>query len=97
VLPFHASLFAPAVEQEWMVTPFALAFECRGPEGVDAPYWGDMTFGTHFLKLLTHHSLRMHVKFGEPARMTGDRKVAAREWRDRVISLHSDLRAARGR
>ncbi len=97
VLPFHASLFGPAVDQEWMVTPFALAFDCRGPDGVDVPYWGEMSFGPHFLKLMTHHSIRMRVKFGAPARMSGDRKVVAREWRDRVSSLHSDLRAARGR
>jgi len=91
VLPFHASLFGPAVERGWRLAPFALSCEVIADGGAEAPYWGDMTFGPHFLRLLGHGGLRMRIRFGETAGVGVDRKEAALEWRGKVSSLHAGL------
>ncbi len=89
VLPFHASLFAPAVDLGWKVAPFAIRMEAS--DGIDAAYWGDMTFGTHFLRLMAHRRLVMHLRFGEATTLEGGRKEVAAAWRDRVVELHSEI------
>ncbi len=91
VLPFHASLFGPAVERGWRLAPFALGFEVIPDGGAEAPYWGDMTFGPHFVRLLGHGGLRMRIRFGESTWVGSDRKAAASEWRERVAVLHAGL------
>ena len=50
VLPFHAPLFEPLVDLGLKVAPFAIRMESSA--GVEPAYWGDMTFGPHFLSLL---------------------------------------------
>lgn len=97
VLPFHASLFAPVVEGGWLATPFAIGFEQSGPDPVEVAYWGDMSFGPHFLRFAGHGGVRMRILFGEPARLSGDRKAQAREWRERVVALHGRLATRMGR
>lgn len=97
VLPFHPSLFAPAVENGWRLAPFAIQFECLGPAGIMPTYWGDMTFAPHFLALLGHSRLRMHIRFGEVGRIAGDRRNVAREWEARVRAEHAALRTTLGR
>jgi len=92
VLPFHAPLFGPAVKAGWKVAPFALSFECRGPSGLRPEYWGDMTFGPHFLGMLGHGGLTMRIRFGKPEKMEGDRKELSLQWRDKVVALHRGLR-----
>lgn len=89
VLPFHASLFGPVVELGWKVAPFAIRMETN--EGIEAAYWGDMTFGPHFLKLMGHRRLVMHLRFGEPTTIQGGRKEVASAWRDRVVALHASI------
>jgi len=91
VQPFHAPLFAPAVEMGWKLVPLAIAFEVEGDPKVDPTYWGSHTFGPHFMGLLGHQRLRMHISFGEVGIVTGDRKAAAREWQARVRELHLGL------
>jgi 1-acyl-sn-glycerol-3-phosphate acyltransferase len=92
VLPFHAPLFGPAVAQSWKVVPFALRYEVTGPAGTQAEYWGEMSFGPHFLSLLRHRTLRMRIRFGSPVRLEGDRKAIAREWHAKVGTLLEGLR-----
>ncbi len=89
VLPFHAPLFGPLVEMRWKVAPFAIRMETS--DGVDAAYWGDMTFGPHFLRLMGHRRLVMHLRFGEPAWIEGGRKEVAAAWRERVVALHAAM------
>lgn len=92
VLPFHAPLFGPAVEAGWKVAPFALSFECKDPKGLRPEYYGDMTFGPHFLGMLGHGGLTMKIRFGKPEKMEGERKVLSRQWREKVLALHGGLR-----
>lgn len=92
MLPFHAPLFGPAVDAEWRVVPFALSFECRGGKGIRPEYFGDMTFGPHFLGVLGHGGLTMRIRFGRPERMSGDRKAMSRAWREKVLELHGSPR-----
>jgi 1-acyl-sn-glycerol-3-phosphate acyltransferase len=92
VLPFHASLFGPAVERGWRLAPFALGFEVVADGGAEAPYWGEMTFGPHFFRLLGHGGLRMKIRFGETAAVGVDRKESAQEWRGKVSALHDGLK-----
>ncbi|MEI6340600.1 MAG: lysophospholipid acyltransferase family protein [Verrucomicrobiota bacterium] len=94
VLPFHASLFAPVVDMGWKVAPFAIRMESSA--GIDAAYWGDMTFGPHFLRLMGHRRLVMHLRFGESTTLEGDRKSVAAAWRDRVVQLHSEIQTHHG-
>jgi 1-acyl-sn-glycerol-3-phosphate acyltransferase len=91
VLPFHASLFGPAVERGWRLAPFALGFETVSDGGAEPTYWGDMTFGPHFVRLLGHGGLRMRIRFGEVVRVEKDRKEAALVWRERVAALHAGI------
>lgn len=84
VLPFRSSLLAPAVEGECLVTPAHISYEIDGGEpGREVAYWGDMTFGPHFLNLLTKTGVRCRVAWGQP-RSGRDRKALA-------AALHQDV------
>ena len=92
VLPFHSSLFAPATEHGWPVTPAFIRYEVA--EGIveeDVAYWRDMTFLPHFLKLLGKPRVRAIVQFGEPQR-SPDRKVLARGLHRAVTGLRGTTR-----
>jgi 1-acyl-sn-glycerol-3-phosphate acyltransferase len=89
VLPFHAPLFEPLVDLGLKVAPFAIRMESSA--GVEPAYWGDMTFGPHFLSLLGHQRLVMHLRFGEAAVLGGNRKQVAAAWHERVLALHRSM------
>jgi 1-acyl-sn-glycerol-3-phosphate acyltransferase len=88
VLPFFSSLLEPAVAGGCAVTPAFIRYELAGGSVEDEVcYWRDMTFGPHFLNLLTKREIRAHVRFG-PARPAGDdRKQLARELQQAVRNL----------
>ncbi|WP_415182657.1 lysophospholipid acyltransferase family protein [Phaeovulum sp.] len=57
VQPFKSTLFAPfydqGVAQDFRIQPITVIY--RAPEGADARFygwWGDMAFGSHFMKVL---------------------------------------------
>lgn len=78
VLPFHSSLFAPAAQHGWPVTPAFLHYEVEGGSVEhEVAYWRDMTFLPHFLNLLGKRRVRAFITFGEPLR-NHDRKALAR-------------------
>lgn len=87
VLPFHSSLFAPAAQHGWPVTPAFIRYEVEGGSVEnEVAYWRDMTFLPHFLNLLGKRRVRPVVTFGTPLRHS-DRKALARELHRAVCAL----------
>jgi 1-acyl-sn-glycerol-3-phosphate acyltransferase len=78
VLPFRSSLLAPAVEHHWLVTGGWIHYSLQeGSVADEVCYWRDMTFGTHFLHLLTKPRIGAYVSFGSPLTGAVDRKELA--------------------
>lgn len=90
VLPFRPSLLAPAVAARWKVAPVALDYSVsEGTVAADVAYWGDMTFGPHFVNLLGKRALGGRVAFGGARPAGDDRKRLAAELREAVIGLRA--------
>jgi len=88
VLPFFSSLLQPAVAAGCPVTPAFIRYELAdGSVADEVCYWGDMTFGPHFLNLLTKRAIRAQVRFGAARPPGGDRKPLARELQEAVRDL----------
>jgi 1-acyl-sn-glycerol-3-phosphate acyltransferase len=88
VLPFHSSLLAPVEERDWPVAPAWIRYTLQdGTMAEDVCYWGDMTFFTHFLKLLTKKNIQAHVRFGEPVTGKTGRKELAHELHAQVCRM----------
>lgn len=80
VLPFRASLLAPAAEGGAPVAYAALSY--RVPDGHAAAsqsvcWWGDMTFADHLISLLKLPYVDAQVRFGRECLIDRDRKVLA--------------------
>jgi len=92
ILPFKSSLLQPVVKNQWKVTPAYIRYECDGGDpAMDVCWWGDMTFGSHLLKLLNLKSIQATIVFG-PARSPGkDRKALAKELHADVLELGDQL------
>jgi 1-acyl-sn-glycerol-3-phosphate acyltransferase len=92
VLPFKPSLFAPATEHGWAVTPSAIRYELEdGEVSREVAYWADMTFGPHFLNLLSKRRIRATIRFGDPIRGESDRKALAKEAEARVRGNYLEM------
>ena len=88
VLPFHSSLFQPAIDLNTPVTAAAIRYAVPGGDpSVDACYWGDMVLGTHLLNLLQKDSIHATVRFSEQHFRFTDRKEAARTMQQEVERL----------
>ena len=88
ILPFHASLLAPAVDNGWSVTPAWVGYQM--PEGSveeEVCYWRDMVFFPHLLTLISCSSITAEVRFGSAVRPSVDRKEFALQLRDAVADL----------
>jgi 1-acyl-sn-glycerol-3-phosphate acyltransferase len=97
VLPFRPSLLAPAVAAGWKVAPVALDYSVsEGTVAADVAYWGEMTFGSHFVNLLGKRALGGRVAFGGARPAGNDRKRLAAELREAVIGLRAARRAESG-
>lgn len=80
VLPFHASLLAPASAHGWTITPGFLRYEMEPGDGSvedDVAYWRDMVFGPHLLNLLGKREIRACMTYGLPELASKDRKALA--------------------
>lgn len=92
VLRFHAPLFEAGVRAGSRITPAALRYEMEnGDPGREVCYWGDMTFGPHFLKLLSKGGVTAEILIGAPQKGLNDRKSTAMKFRDEVVELHRRL------
>ncbi len=92
VLRFHAPLFESAVRAGTTITPAALRYEMQeGDAAREVCYWGDMTFGPHFLKLLSRGGVTAQIVMGTPQQGFDDRKSASAKLRSEVVELHGQL------
>ena len=88
VLPFFSSLLEPAVAGNCEVTPAFIRYEVAdGVAADEVCYWRDMSFGPHFLNLLTKREIRATVSFGAPRAAGTDRKQLSRELHQAVRKL----------
>jgi 1-acyl-sn-glycerol-3-phosphate acyltransferase len=88
VLPFFSSLLEPAVAGGGPVTPAFIRYELSdGSVADEVCYWGDMTFGPHFLNLLTKREIRAQVRYGDARPPGQNRKQLARELQQAVRHL----------
>jgi len=102
VLPFHSSLFAAAAAAQWPVTPVWIGYEVdQNPAGGtvenDVSYWGDMTFGSHFMRLVQLEQVRATVVYGTPLTGVTDRKELARMLHRQVCGLREEHRPSAAR
>ena len=90
VLPFHASLLAPAAELQWPITAAWVGYEVReGSVEEDVCYWRDMSFLPHFLRLMSHCDIQARVEYGTPQPAGMDRKEMARQLRAQITEIAS--------
>jgi 1-acyl-sn-glycerol-3-phosphate acyltransferase len=93
VKAFKTSLFEPAVQQGWRVTPAALSYSV--PLGYSAKrevcWWGDMTLPPHLLNLLGLPRIDASVAWGSAESAHGDRKAFGAHLHRRVAHLHAAI------
>ena len=88
VLPFHSSLFQPAVDLQVPVS--AACIEYAIPDGVAATevcYFGTMKLFPHLINLLSKHSVTARVTFASNGFFFSDRKQAALKMHEEVERL----------
>lgn len=88
VLPFHSSLFQPAVDLQVPVS--AACIEYAVPDGVAAAevcYFGTMKLLPHAMNLLTKHSVTARVTFSPNGFLFPDRKQASLKMQEEVERL----------
>jgi len=88
VLPFHSSLFQPAVDLQVPVS--AACIEYTIPDGVaatEACYYGDMKLFPHLLNVLGKHSVIARVTFSSNSLLFSDRKQASLKMHEEVERL----------
>ncbi|HRZ94473.1 MAG TPA: lysophospholipid acyltransferase family protein [Candidatus Paceibacterota bacterium] len=95
VLPFHSSLFEPAIARGWPVTPVGIAYAAvAGTVEEDVCFWRDMMLAPHMVRLASLRVIRVRIEIGAPAVWRLDRKSLAARMREEVDVLRR--RAAAG-
>lgn len=93
VMPFYSSLLEPAAQARWPVTPGWIGYRLdEGSVADEICYWRDMTFGPHFLKLLSKKKIYATVVFGEPIASGLNRKQMAASLHREVSALAAEHR-----
>lgn len=88
VLPFRSSLFGPAENHGWPVTPAWIHYSLAdGSVADEVCYWRDMTFFSHLLNLFSKEKVEAFVSYGATVEGKMDRKEMARELHARVCAL----------
>jgi 1-acyl-sn-glycerol-3-phosphate acyltransferase len=88
VLPFHSSMFEPAVASRWRVSAAWIGYSLPGGAVEEAVcYWGDMTFLPHFLRLLAREKIEATVAYASSLPPGLDRKEMARQLHRQVGEL----------
>ena len=88
VLPFHSSLFQPAIDLQVPVS--AACIEYTIPDGVaatEACYYGTMKLFPHLMHLLGKHSVTARVTLSSNSFLFADRKQAALKIQEEVERL----------
>jgi 1-acyl-sn-glycerol-3-phosphate acyltransferase len=90
ILPFHSSLFQPAVDLQAPVSAAHIAYAIPdGDSGTEACYWGTMRLFPHLINLLGKHSVTATVNFSRNIFHLTDRKQAARQMQQEVERLRN--------
>jgi 1-acyl-sn-glycerol-3-phosphate acyltransferase len=93
VLPFHARLFAAAIESGRPVVPVSLRYGPGSHGEALAPFVGDDDLLSHIVRLLGNRSLQAEVHFGRPLDPTGlSREALAEAARDAIRQRLTPLR-----
>jgi 1-acyl-sn-glycerol-3-phosphate acyltransferase len=88
VLPFHSSLFQPAIDLQAPVSAAHITYTVPdGVAGTDACYWGTMHLFPHLIRMLGKHSVTATVNFSPDIFRFTDRKQAAQQMRHEVERL----------
>ena len=88
-----AAFFAPALKETLWIQPVSVIY--HAPGGADPRFygwWGDMTFGPHFLSVLgARPQGRVEILFHDPVRVAdfSDRKALARHCEETVRKAHA--------
>jgi len=94
VLPFKASLFEVPASTGQAVQCASISYitpPSAPPARLAVCWWGGMTFGRHFLELLTLPPFRALVSFGTEPIVAPDRKTLALESQRAVESLFTPV------
>lgn len=88
VLPFHSSLFQPAVDMQVPVSAASIEYSIPdGVAGAEACYFGAMKLFPHLLNLLGKHSAIARVNFSPASFFFTDRKQASLRMHQEVERL----------
>ncbi len=80
VLPFRSSLLKAAARDGFPVSYAAVSYRVLGdtpPASLSVCWWGDMTFGSHFVGLLGLKGIQSTVSFGSHEIRADERKTLA--------------------
>ncbi|MFT5050294.1 MAG: 1-acyl-sn-glycerol-3-phosphate acyltransferase [Chlamydiales bacterium] len=94
VQPFKASIFEVAAATGLPVRCASISYvtpAASPPARLAVCWWGDMTFGKHFLELLTLPPFRALVSFGEEPIVAPDRKSLALESQRAVEAIFTPV------
>jgi len=88
VLPFRASLLAPALRGGHPIAAAWLHYDLAdGDAKQEVCYWGDHTFFPHLINLMGKRQVRATLRFTTFERTTEDRKELAAQLRATVLQL----------
>ena len=88
VLPFKSSLLEPATRQIHSLSISLIQYELDdGDAGKDVCYWGDVTFFSHLLNLLSKRTFRASVRFAPISSIAPSRKELAQQLRSEMMKL----------
>ena len=90
LLPFRASLLAPAARERIPVHVASLSYKTLAldpPAHLAICWWGGMLFSSHVLKLLRLQGFEIKITFGSRPVVTGDRKQMAEQLRTEIESI----------
>jgi 1-acyl-sn-glycerol-3-phosphate acyltransferase len=89
VLPFHSSLFQPAVDLQVPVSAASIEYTIPdGIAGTEACYFGTMKLFPHLMNLLGKHSITAKVNFSPDSFLFSDRKQAS-------LTMHQEVERLR--
>jgi 1-acyl-sn-glycerol-3-phosphate acyltransferase len=88
VLPFHSSLFQPAIDLQVPVSAASIEYSIPdGIAGTEACYFGTMKLFPHLVNLLGKHSVTARVNFSPDSFVFTDRKQASLKMHEEVERL----------
>ena len=88
VLPFRTSLLEPLVSQGWPLTAGWIGYKLEsGSVENEVCYWGEMSFGSHFVHLLSKPCIYASVAYSSVQSQGSSRKELGRELHGIVSDL----------